>query len=288
MIKAFEKYLLLEKRYSKHTVNAYIKDIEQFYNYAQITPQEITTDYQIIKTWIINLTEKQKLSKRSVNRKISSLKSYYKYLIRQNKIEKNPLDKIYTLKNPKKIPEFIPEQDFDEINNLFSNDFSGIRDRLIIEMFYLTGIRRSELINLTNQDIDTAKKQIKVLGKGQKWRIIPINDYLTDLILKYQKNKENLTDYDKKAFFLTDKGKKVNEKYVYRTVKKYLSKMTTIKQKSPHTLRHTFATHLLNNGADLNAIKELLGHANLSATQIYTHNSYEQLNKIYKQAHPRA
>jgi integrase/recombinase XerC len=288
MIKAFEKYLLLEKRYSKHTVNAYIKDIEQFYNYAQITTQEITTDYQIIKTWIISLTEKQKLSKRSVNRKISSLKSYYKYLIRQNKIEKNPLDKIYTLKNPKKIPEFIPEQDFDEINNLFSNDFSGIRDRLILEMFYLTGIRRSELINLTNQDIDTAKKQIKVLGKGQKWRIIPINDYLTDLILKYQKNKENLTDYDKKAFFLTDKGKKVNEKYVYRTVKKYLSKMTTIKQKSPHTLRHTFATHLLNNGADLNAIKELLGHANLSATQIYTHNSYEQLNKIYKQAHPRA
>ncbi len=288
MIKAFEKYLLLEKRYSQHTVTAYIKDIQQLHSYAQTPLSEIITDYRIIKSWIISLSEEAKIDKRSINRKISSLKSFYKYLIRQKIIEKNPLDKINTLKTPKKLPEFIPEQDFKHLEQLFSDDFSGIRDRLIIEMLYLTGMRRSELTKLENQDIDMSKRQIKVLGKGQKWRIIPITDYLSDLILKYQKNKEKLAKSDKRAFFLTDKGKPVYDKYIYRIVKKYLSIMTTIDKKSPHTLRHTFATHLLNNGADLNAIKELLGHANLSATQIYTHNSFEQLNKIYKQAHPRA
>jgi len=287
MIFDFDKYLLSVKRYSKNTVTAYIKDIEQFYSFAQISMEEVITDTGIIRGWIVNMLE-QELSKRTVNRKISTLKTFYKYLMRENKIDKNPLDKISLTKTSKQLPEFIPENDFDNFDSLFSNDFSGLRDKLIIEMLYLTGIRRTELVNLQNSDVDLSKRQIKVLGKRKKERIIPITDYLSSQILKYNKLKEDLDDFDKTAFILTDKGRPVYDNFVYRTVKAYLSKITTIGKKSPHTLRHSFATHLLNNGADLNAIKELLGHANLSATQVYTHNTFEKLNEIYKQAHPRA
>ncbi len=288
MIKDFEKYILLEKRYSENTAKAYIKDIEQFYNFAQTSTGKIITDYKIIRSWIISLLEEQKISKKSVNRKISSLKSFYKFLLRQNKIDKNPLEKISSPKIPKKIPEFVPESDFDHFDDFFAPDFSGIRDKMIIEILYLTGIRRSELVNLKNSDIDMSNRQIKVLGKRQKQRIIPISDYLTAQILNYQKEKLKTFKTTNTAFILTNKGKTAYDKYIYRTVEKYLNLMTTISKKSPHVLRHTFATHLLNNGADLNAIKELLGHANLSATQIYTHNTFEKLNTIYKQAHPRA
>jgi len=287
MLNNFKKYLLLEKRYSSHTSIAYLKDIEQFYNYVQINSDQVIFDSNLIRTWIVDLMEKN-ISKRTVNRKMSSLKTFYKYLIRQNLIDFNPLDKITTPKIPKRIPEFVPENDFDNFNSLFKDNFSGIRDKLIVEILYLTGIRRSELINLKNIDVDLSKRQIKVLGKRQKERIIPLTDYLVHQILKYQKLKKEIINLDKMAFILTDKGKPVYDSFIYRTVKKYLSHMTTIEKKSPHSLRHTFATHLLNNGADLNAIKELLGHSNLSSTQIYTHNSFEKLNEIYKQAHPRA
>ncbi len=287
MIKDFEKYLLLEKRYSIHTVTAYLNDIKQFYEFCSFEPDFICTDHNYIRNWIVHLMDNN-ISKRSVNRKISSLKTFYRYLLKQNKIKTNPFARIVTLKTSKNIPEFIPETDFDNFEDLFDTDFKGIRDKLILEILYLTGIRRAELVNLKNSDIDLSKKQIKVTGKRQKQRIIPITDYLAEQIKIYIFYKNSLAQTDKLAFILTDKGSPAYDKFIYRTVNFYLSKMTTLNKKSPHILRHTFATHLLNNGADLNAIKELLGHSNLNATQVYTHNSYEKLNKIYKQAHPRA
>jgi len=288
MIKEFEKHLLLERRYSESTAKAYIKDIKQFYNFSQSNLFPIIEDHKIVRKWIVFLLDEKKLSKNTINRKISSLKSYYKYLLRQNKINKNPLDKITSPKTSKKLPEFIPEQDFDHFNDFFSSDFSGIRDKIIIEILYLTGIRRNELVKLKNSDIDYSNKHIKIIGKRKKHRLIPISDYLIEQINNYSQEKNKLDKYDKTAFILNNKGNSVYDKFIYRTVNKYLNLITTIAKKSPHVLRHTFATHLLNNGANLNSIKELLGHANLSTTQIYTHNTFEKLNSIYKQAHPRA
>ena len=248
----------------------------------------IIEDHKVVRRWIVFLLEEKNLSKKTIIRKISSLKSYYKYLLRQNKIDKNPLDKITSPKTSKKLPEFIPEQDFDHFNDFFTSDFSGIRDKIIIEILYLTGIRRNELVKLENSDIDYSNKHIKIIGKRKKHRLIPISDYLIEQINNYSQEKVKLIKYDKTAFILSNKGNSVYDKFIYRTVNKYLNLMTTIAKKSPHVLRHTFATHLLNNGANLNSIKELLGHANLSTTQIYTHNTFEKLNSIYKQAHPRA
>lgn len=288
MIERFEKYLVYEKRYSPNTVKAYIRDIEQFYEFCKENSETVITESNRIREWIISMLEEQKISKRSVNRKISSLSIFYKYLIKTNKIQESPIDKINKPKMSAKIPEFIPEEHFDNFEQLFSDDFAGYRDRMILEILYITGIRRIELVTMKDQDIDFGRKTIRVMGKRQKERFIPIPDYLADRISKYLKLKAEFLEQSKMAFILTDKKTAANEKYIYRKVKKYLGMMTTIDKKSPHILRHTFATHLLNNGADLNAIKELLGHANLSATQVYTHNSFEKLNKIYKQAHPRA
>lgn len=287
MLNDFQKYLLLEKRYSSHTLTAYLKDIEQFYQYVQQKTDVIITDIVSIRSWIIHLSEKN-YSKKTINRKISSLKKYYKYLIRNGKIKNNPLEKIISPKIPKRIPNFIPETDFDIFDKLFEDNFSGIRDKLIIDLLYLTGMRRAELKKIKNKDVDLSNRHIKVIGKRQKERLIPITDYLASEILKYNNLKKEFHNYDKTAFILTDNGKPVYDSFIYRKVKQYLNLMTTVEEVSPHTLRHTFATHLLNNGADLNVIKELLGHSNLSATQIYTHNSFEKLNEIYKQAHPRA
>ncbi len=286
MIKRFEKYIKLEKRFSPHTINSYITDIKQFYEFVGADTEQIIQDSNLIRSWTAHLVENS-TSPISVKRKISSLKSFYKYLKKNNKISVNPMTKIVLPKVEKKIPEFIPEKDFDHFDTIFTNDFSGIRDRLIIELLYQTGIRRAELLSLKDKDIDTAKKQIKVLGKRQKERIIPITDYLAELIMQYQTEKRKISQIET-IFLVTDKGKPIYASFVYRKVKKYLTQITTLDKKSPHTMRHTFATHLLNNGADLNAIKELLGHSNLSATQIYTHNSFEKITTIYKQAHPRA
>jgi len=242
----------------------------------------------LVRKWIIYLYNNN-ISPRSINRKISSLKKFYKFLIQNQIIEINPFDKVILPKINKKIPEFIKQEDitdlFDQI--YFPENFKGLRDKLVLELLYGSGMRLSELINLKEQDIDFTDLTIRVLGKRNKERIIPFPKYLSNGITRYimSKNEGGLNcDF----LFVTIKGKKTYPKLIYRIVTNYLGLVTTNENKNPHTLRHSYATHLLNNGADLNAIKELLGHANLSATQIYTHNTFKKLNKIYKLAHPRA
>ncbi|MBU8891646.1 MAG: tyrosine-type recombinase/integrase [Bacteroidales bacterium] len=289
----FLKYLQYEKRFSANTIKSYKIDMKQFADF-------IITDFdkadiqsvndKMIRAWIVSLMEKD-LSSISVNRKISTLKTFYKFMIREGYIKSNPMDKITSPKASKKLPLFVEEN---QISNLlddysFGDDFSGIRNKTIIEMFYNTGMRLSELTNLKNENVDLYNNTIKVLGKRNKERIIPVHTSFVKSAKKYiQLRDQEFVNLSHDCFFVTDKGNKLYEKFVYRVVNKYLSLVTTIEKKSPHILRHTFATHLLNRGADLNAIKELLGHANLSATQVYTHNTFKKLKTIYKQAHPRA
>ncbi len=289
----FIKYLQFEKRFSTNTVKSYQNDLTQFVIYINdqysITSPESVNE-KIIRSWIVDLMEKE-YSSLSVNRKISTLKTFYKFLLRQGYIKINPMDKVVSPKNKKKLPLFVEEKQIavllDDLT--FGDNFSGIRNRTIIETFYNTGIRLSELIGITNADIDLYNNTIKVLGKRQKERIIPIHAAFAKSLKNYiQIKNSEFTDCKHDFFFVTDKGEKLYERFVYRVVNKYLTLVTTIEKKSPHVLRHTFATHMLNHGADLNAIKELLGHANLSATQVYTHNTFEKLKTIYKQAHPRA
>jgi integrase/recombinase XerC len=285
---SFLQYLQFEKRLSNHTLVAYTNDLSQFFTYLNTT-YEIKNisevNYSIIRSWIVSLME-QKISSRSVNRKISTLKTFYKYLLRQNIVVENPMLKILSPKTSKRLPVFVEKDNMDTLldNITFGNDFEGIRNKLILELFYATGIRLSELINLKEINVDLGLCQLKVLGKRNKERIIPFANELKRSIEKYLKIKVNTTE---ERLLVTKNGKKLSEKFVYLLVNNYLSQVTTIDKKSPHILRHTFATHMLNNGADLNAIKELLGHANLSATQVYTHNTVEKLKNIHKQAHPR-
>lgn len=289
----FLKYLRFEKRFSENTIKSYQNDLSQFSDFIKVNFKDIeihTVKENSIRAWIVKLME-EGFSTLTVNRKISTLKTFFKFLMREGYIEINPMDKVITPKNAKKLPTFIEEK---QINNLldefaFGSDFKGIRNKTIIEMFYNTGMRLTELINLTNRSIDFNKKTIKVLGKRNKERILPIHpSFITSLNNYAEIRKKEFEGLEHDFFFVTDKGNKLYEKFVYRIVSKYLNLVTTIEKKSPHTLRHTFATHLLNRGADLNAIKELLGHANLAATQVYTHNTFEKLKTIYKQAHPRA
>jgi len=286
----FNKYLLYEKRYSIHTVNAYLKDLSQFKLFCDENNTLISkVTHEILRQWIVSMIEVD-ITPATVNRKISSIKTYYKFLLRDSFIDSNPTLKLSLIKKRKKLPSFVEQ---DNINTLFDNiefadDYKGCRDKLILAMFYNTGMRRSELINLLIDDIDFYKKNIKVLGKRNKERLIPVSDNLINDINNYNKIRNELFGIENKFLFLTEKGKQLYPKAVYRIVNKYLNYVTNIDKKSPHVLRHSFATHMLNNGADLNAIKELLGHANLSATQIYTHNTFEKLKKVYKQAHPRA
>jgi len=245
----------------------------------------------MIRSWIVSLVSNS-ISSRTINRKISTLKSYYKFLLKENIVKTNPMVKIISPKTNKNIPEFVAKEKmdilFDDIE--FGNDFEGTRNRLIIELFYFTGMRLTELIELKDKDIDENNQRLKVLGKRNKERIIPFSNVLLDSIKNYRLAKDKILEgkESNNYLFITSKGKKIYEKLVYRVVNSYLGKVSTLKKKSPHVLRHTFATHMLNNGADLNAIKEILGHANLSATQVYTHNTVEKLKSIYKQAHPRA
>lgn len=293
-INQFIQYLSSEKRYSPHTISAYKSDLTQFSEYL-ITNYKINSftevNHKMIRLWVISLMD-EGISSRSVNRKISSLKSYYKFLLKEQVISTNPLVKILPPKANKSLPEFVSKEQmellFDE--KIFEQSYEGIRNRLIIETFYFTGIRLTELVNLKNADIDFANQQLKVLGKRNKERIIPFGNIFEQSLKEYilLRNKELGTQTSDKSLFLTKKGLNIYNKLVYRIVNSYLSKVSTLKKKSPHILRHTFATHMLNNGADLNAIKEILGHANLSATQVYTHNTIEKLKSIYNQAHPRA
>ncbi|MFP4047531.1 MAG: site-specific tyrosine recombinase/integron integrase [Bacteroidales bacterium] len=290
----FVKYLKYERRYSEHTVRAYINDVEQFFDYMEDegfshNVEDNKAVESLIRKWLIKLLE-EKRSDRTINRKFSALKTYFKYLRIQGKIEGNPVSKIYLPKVSRKLPHFVDEEQMNMLldQDKFANDFAGCRDKLIIGLLYQTGIRLSELINIKSSDVDFDQNQIKIFGKRRKERFIPVTGELIELIKRYKQIKAlTFPAIDDKYLIVTDKGKKLYEKFVYRVVKKYLGIVTTMEKRSPHVLRHTIATHMLNRGADLNAIKELLGHANLSATQIYTHTTFEKLKKIYKQAHPR-
>ena len=286
----FFDYLTYEKKYSIHTITSYKNDIAQFISFINpqnedISPEEI--NYQQIRTWVSELI-KNKIAARSINRKLSALKSFFKFLQRQQIIEVNPMSKISGPKTPKRLPSFVDEHQmedlFTEVN--FDEGFTGQRDKLILDILYQTGIRRSELTHLKESDVDLFNSTIKVLGKRNKERVIPISLALKRNLETYLQVKEEL-NLSNPMLLVSEKGHTLSEQVVYKSVKKYLSQITTIQKKSPHVLRHTFATHLLNNGADINAVKDLLGHANLSATQIYTHNTIDKLKKSYKQAHPR-
>jgi len=268
-------------------VSAYTCDLGQFVTYIhehyEIKAIDLVT-HQMIRSWIVSMMEKN-ISNRSVNRKIATLKSYYKFLIKEKLVVQNPMGKIIAPKTSNKLPVFVDQSQMDTLLDKidFGDDFTGKRDRLIMEIFYFTGIRLSELINLKRSSIDLSNNSIKILGKGNKERVLPISGQLSNSIEQYV----GLAEPGEWLFY-TDKGKKMYSKLVYRIVYSYLSKVTTVDKKSPHILRHTFATHMLNNGADLNAIKEFLGHADLSATQVYTHNSIKKLTDVYNQAHPKA
>lgn len=283
----FINYIKSEKRFSKHTITSYETDLNQFFNYieaeCQITnPKDVS--FKLIRNWISSLLENN-LKSTSVNRKISSLKSYYKFLLVSNYVETNPTLKLISPKSSKRLPVFVEKDNMDSLfdKDFFEDSYEGTRDKLIIELFYFTGMRLSELINIKTSDIDKVNSQIKVIGKRNKERLIPITfNTLKDL-------NEFINFYEIENFLFADgNGKKMYPKKIYRIVNKYLTKISSIKKKSPHVLRHSFATHMLNNGADINAIKEILGHANLSATQIYTHNSIKKLKNVHKQAHPKA
>ncbi|HRS53704.1 MAG TPA: tyrosine-type recombinase/integrase [Bacteroidales bacterium] len=293
LIDNFITYIKSEKRLSIHTVKAYHTDLLLFSNFLLkeygFAEPELANFYQI-RQWIVYLIE-NKISPRSVNRKISTLKAYFRFLLKEKLINENPLSKLITPKTYKKLPVFVDNDSINSLldnDNLFSADFKGVRDRIVIEILYNTGIRLSELINLKNEDIDLEECTIKVLGKRNKERIIPFSKKLLEIIKLYIHKRKEINIIDHTYFLLTNKGEKLYPKFVYRIVNKYLSIITKLDKKSPHVLRHTFATHMLNNGANLDAIKELLGHANLSATQIYTHITIEKLKNVYKQAHPRA
>ncbi len=291
-IKQFSDYLQLEKKYSKHTVNAYVKDLEFFQEYLKTnfeTNNFIEVNYSMIRSWIVLLVD-QGISNTSVNRKMQTLKAFYKFLLKTKQIQASPLLKHKALKTIKKIQIPFSEKEVHSVLNqlTFTNDFEGIRNKLIIDLFYTTGVRLSELIGLQINNIDLNNNQIKVLGKRNKERIIPILPIITQQIIAYINQLSDIEIIkDNTYFFLTLKGVKLNNSFVYRLINDYFSNVSEKVKKSPHILRHTFATHLLNNGADLNSVKELLGHSSLASTQVYTHNSLAELKKVYTNAHPR-
>ncbi|MCW3786209.1 tyrosine-type recombinase/integrase [Plebeiibacterium sediminum] len=291
-IKSFLKYLEFEKRSSKYTLVSYRCDLEQFIAFSKEKGIEsialITRKH--IRNWIVDMVNSG-LAPKSVNRKVTSLKSYFKFLMREGIVEVNPVDGVPTPRLPKKLPVFVRESEMDLLLDEipFADDYEGKRDKMILELFYGSGMRLSELVSLKDRDFDLKQGVVRVTGKYNKVRIIPMYSSLISLVEEYINyrnvifGKENVL-----SFFLTKKGDAVYHKLIYRVVNKYLTLVTTLHKKSPHVLRHSFATSLLNAGADLNAIKELLGHSNLNATQVYTHNSFEKLTDIYNQAHPRS
>lgn len=288
----FRDYLLLEKKYSQHTVMAYLNDIgffESFLNSRYDDDNLVSVNYSQIRSWIVSLSD-DGISNSSINRKISSLKSFYKFLLKTKQIDSSPLLKHKALKSPKKIQIPFSEKELDLVLNqiAYKEGFEGVRDKLIVDMFYTTGIRRAELINLKSGNIDLSNNTIKVLGKRNKERIIPILPIIAEQTRKYLSEKASLQDVKPDdSFFILSNGVKLNDSFVYRLINYYFSNVSEKVKKSPHILRHTFATHLLNNGADINSVKELLGHSSLASTQVYTHNSLSELQKVYNNAHPR-
>lgn len=294
MIDTFIKFLTYEKRASPYTITSYHNDLLQFHaflsHHAPSLPVKLAS-HEEIRAWIVDLSNK-KHKARSINRKICTLRSFYKFLQHRNYIKKNPTFKIKALKAQYPLPHFVQTNDlFDLLDqHEFSKDFQGYRDRLMIELLYGTGIRLSEMTHLMTSDIDEMRNTIKVNGKGNKERIVPFHQSLPKLLRKYREERNNFfpTDHASSYLLVTNKGEQCYPMMVYRTVRKYLDQFTSIDKRSPHVIRHTFATHLLDNGADLNAIKDLLGHASLAATQIYTHNTVEKLKTVFDQAHPKA
>ena len=290
-LEQFLKYLTYEKRYSSHTLTAYKNDLSQFQQF--LTSQELaiqSVSHQVIRAWMVSLIDVG-ITPRSIHRKISTLRSFYKFLQKEKVVADNPVLKVQTPKTAKKLPVFIDDEKLISLldSKLFSDDFEGLRDKLVIELLFGTGIRLSELVGLKTNQVYLSEKTIKVLGKRNKERIIPINLSLINLLTNYTAEKNNQEcSNNLGVLIVTNAGLKAYPKLIYRIVQKYLSMISTQEKKSPHILRHSFATSLLNKGADINAIKDLLGHANLAATQVYTHNSIERLKSIYKQAHPKA
>lgn len=291
-LQAYQDYLQKEKNYSPLTLRAYLDDILSFQTYLEDNHHKIPLEeiaYGQVRSWIVVLVESG-IANKSINRKISSLKSYYRFLVKVKQIEFNPLAKHKSLKVPKKVQIPFSEKELNSVLEMgfMESDFESIRNKLIVELFYTTGIRRAELIHLKTTNIDKYNKTLKVLGKRNKERIIPLLNCTLDLINLYYLQREKLEIIENdEVLILSKKGKILSETFVYRLINSYFSTVSEKVKKSPHVLRHTFATHLLNNGADLNSVKELLGHASLSSTQIYTHSSLDELQKVYKDSHPR-
>lgn len=290
---SFLQYLRAEKRYSPLTVRSYTIDLDQFEKHLSREgfsggAGDVSTGN--VRSWVVGLVE-DGYSARSIHRKISSLRAYYRYLVKGGHADRDPSEKMTLPKVRKRLPVFVAEGAIDRLldDYDFGNDFNGMRNRVIIEMLYTTGMRRAELTGLRDQDVDLRGASVRVTGKRNKQRVIPLLKSFTKRLEEYSRVRdEQFPGRSENWFFIGNNGNKLYDKYVYNIVRKYLALVTTIEKKSPHILRHSFATHMLNRGADLNSIKEFLGHANLSTTQVYTHNSFEQLRKIYKQTHPRA
>ncbi|HTJ52148.1 MAG TPA: tyrosine-type recombinase/integrase [Cyclobacteriaceae bacterium] len=293
MVDSFLKYLQFEKRVSQHTVLAYQNDLHQFSIFLSGTFNEQSpekADYGMIRSWIVQLSESD-IEPKSINRKIATLRSYYKHLLRQEVITVTPMTKIRVLKTKKKLPSFVKEGDMINMldNVVFEETLDGWRERLILELFYGTGIRLSELIHLKESQIDLLNRTIKVLGKRNKERVIPFSGSIVSILEGYLRIRNKEVSMKGHGFlFVTDSGECCYPMMIYRIVKKHLDEHTSTDKRSPHVLRHTYATHLLNKGAEINAVKDLLGHSSLAATQVYTHNTLDKLKKVFEQAHPKA
>jgi integrase/recombinase XerC len=291
-VESFLKYLQFEKRYSPKTIEAYRVDLSQFEDYLlksyESTPAAAT--YAMVRSWLVTLSQAD-LSSPSINRKVACLRSFFKFLLKEGAITKNPMQKVRVLKTAKKLPQFVDEKEMQSLLDRtgFDDSFSGLRDQLVLELLYGTGMRLAELISLDEKRVNLRDRTLKVLGKRNKERVIPFTDSLAALITAYiHKTVAEFPDKPKSPLLLTDQGQPMYPMFVYRLVKKYLQLTPSVEKKSPHVLRHTYATHLLNQGAEINAVKDLLGHSSLAATQVYTHNSIEKLKKVYQQAHPKA
>ncbi len=295
MIKDFLTYLQYEKNYSSYTVLSYRVDIKQFCDFLGVQPEQIEPkkiNNQDISRWILNLVE-NKISARTISRKISTLKSLWKYLLLNGIVDKNPVKKVILPKTNKPLPSFYKDNEvqlalLQQEGDSKKDDFVEVRDNLIINLLYQSGLRVSELVSLRRRDIDLEARELKILGKRNKERKLPMGMGLIEEILRYELLKKQKNDVETDVFFVTLRGKKMYSKAIYNIVQKKMALVSTLRKQSPHILRHTFATTLLNNGADLNAVKELMGHSSLAATQVYTHLNFKELNKIYNQAHPRA
>ncbi|PQJ69602.1 tyrosine-type recombinase/integrase [Polaribacter butkevichii] len=293
MIASFLEYLSLEKKYSVHTITAYKNDLTSFRDFLETEYAQdnlVEVHYPQIRSWIVSLVD-SKIANRSINRKVSTLKSFYKFLQKTKQIEGNPLSKHKALKTEKKVQVPFTSKEINAVINQIEieedSEFISVRNKLIVELFYSTGIRRTELINIKERDVSLSDKTIKVLGKRNKERFVPLLSSVVQTVKSYQELKKQ---YNKglEVFFITEKGNKIYETLVYRIINTYFSKVSSKEKKSPHILRHSFATHLLNEGADLNSVKELLGHSSLASTQVYTQNSLDVIKKVYNQAHPRS